>query len=654
MKIKSIEYENFRNFRDHGQIRCSTDGKMTIVYGKNGDGKTTLHQLFQWVIYGTIKFNKTATDRLYNLAMESEQPYGAEFNVMGRVDFEHDGINYSITRTVTYKKGISDSAVVKEDFSLQQQNENYDWLRVDRPTEKIEKMLPSGLSEYFFFDGESMIADLRVKKPRLCQESFSKALYSMFDLDVVESAIGHIGRTDLRSTVLGKLYLSKSSVASGTEISVLKTNIENAQKKIADLESKKSQAEEESKKLQERITAISEEIGSTKSKQEYEHQRAELKKQRDLFDSNAKKAQQQFGDVVLDAFPPILISRAVAKSKVKLQLMASSETLPNGITEPLISYLTRPDTNVCVCGRPLCSEEKEHVRSYLKLMPPRSYASMYQNFCNTSEHMGGKVLDKGKIESAIKSVLDNNESALSCDKKIAELDKEQAQSRDIEDLVVDRRKAEARVQELTHDVATLKSQIDQYNIYLKKNMAKYDKATTNSAEAAKVASKIAIMERVLAHFTEKLESASKEYSSRLQENIQDLLNDMLTSKRTVSVTKDFAVSVTDSFQDESKSEGQFAIVSFAYIGGILKMLREDEALREKEYPLVLDGPFSKLDPDMRQNVVNALPRFAPQVIIFSKDDLHDVVNPEDIGSVWTIVSNEEKNIAIIKEGKLWK
>ena len=653
MKIKSIEYENFRNFRDHGQIRCSTDGKMTIVYGKNGDGKTTLHQLFQWVIYGTIKFNKTATDRLYNLAMESEQPYGAEFNVMGRVDFEHDGINYSITRTVTYKKGISDSAVVKEDFSLQQQNENYDWLRVDRPTEKIEKMLPSGLSEYFFFDGESMIADLRVKS-RDSAGKLRKALYSMFDLDVVESAIGHIGRTDLRSTVLGKLYLSKSSVASGTEISVLKTNIENAQKKIADLESKKSQAEEESKKLQERITAISEEIGSTKSKQEYEHQRAELKKQRDLFDSNAKKAQQQFGDVVLDAFPPILISRAVAKSKVKLQLMASSETLPNGITEPLISYLTRPDTNVCVCGRPLCSEEKEHVRSYLKLMPPRSYASMYQNFCNTSEHMGGKVLDKGKIESAIKSILDNNESALSCDKKIAELDKEQAQSRDIEDLVVDRRKAEARVQELAHDVATLKSQIDQYNIYLKKNMAKYDKATTNSAEAAKVASKIAIMERVLAHFTEKLESASKEYSSRLQENIQDLLNDMLTSKRTVSVTKDFAVSVTDSFQDESKSEGQFAIVSFAYIGGILKMLREDEALREKEYPLVLDGPFSKLDPDMRQNVVNALPRFAPQVIIFSKDDLHDVVNPEDIGSVWTIVSNEEKNIAIIKEGKLWK
>lgn len=59
MKISKIEYENFRNFREHGEIRCSTDGKVTIIYGKNGDGKTTLHQLFQWVFYGQVHFNAT-------------------------------------------------------------------------------------------------------------------------------------------------------------------------------------------------------------------------------------------------------------------------------------------------------------------------------------------------------------------------------------------------------------------------------------------------------------------------------------------------------------------------------------------------------------------------------------------------------------------
>ena len=45
MKISKIEFENFRNFKDRGQIRCSTDGKVTIIYGKIGDGKTTWREL---------------------------------------------------------------------------------------------------------------------------------------------------------------------------------------------------------------------------------------------------------------------------------------------------------------------------------------------------------------------------------------------------------------------------------------------------------------------------------------------------------------------------------------------------------------------------------------------------------------------------------
>ena len=201
MIIRRIEIENFRSYYGNENNFEFGEG-LTLLIGDNGDGKTTLHQLFQWVIYGNVKFNKTATNRLYNLAMESALSYGTAFDVMGRIDFEHNGMNYSITRTITYKKRIDDSTVIREDFALLRQNENYDWLRVDRPNETIEKFLPSGLSEYFFFDGESMIADLRVKS-RDSASKLRKALYSMFDLDVVESAISHIGRTDLRSTVLG-------------------------------------------------------------------------------------------------------------------------------------------------------------------------------------------------------------------------------------------------------------------------------------------------------------------------------------------------------------------------------------------------------------------------------------------------------------------
>ena len=81
------------------------------------------------------------------------------------------------------------------------------------------------------------------------------------------------------------------------------------------------------------------------------------------------------------------------------------------------------------------------------------------------------------------------------------------------------------------------------------------------------------------------------------------------------------------------------------------MLQSEEQLASKEYPLVLDGPFSKLDSDQRQNVVNMIPKFAPQVILFTKDDLQNVFDKEHIGRVWTISSND---VATVKEGFLWK
>lgn len=651
MRISKIEFENFRNFKDYGQIKCSTDGKVTIIYGKNGDGKTTLHQLFQWVFYGQVHFNKTTTDRLYNLQFESEQPYGAVFNVMGRIDFEHDGVQYSLTRTHKYKKGLDDSEKIAEDFALNQRDEDYNWKRMDRPKEVIEKMLPSGLSEYFFFDGESMIADLRVKGKDSAGK-LRKALYSMFDLDVIEAAINHIGRTDLKTTVLGKLYLSKGSAASGSEIATAKYNIEQAQARIEKytlLQNKAIEEREEKKRL---ITEISEKIGGSKSKAEYEARRKELRAQRELFIRNSEAQQKEFGATVLNMYPMHLMAKTVEDAKEKIHLKIEQSKLPNGINKPLINYLLQDSTTECICGQEICREQREHLKKYLAMLPP-SYTYLYTEFTRSAQRWK-QGYDKSKVEDHIRLVLENSEKAYECDVKIRELDEAEKKSPDIENLVIDRQKAEADVRALDIKITEIATELKKLDIYLKKEMKKYDELTSKVVTVDKINQKIEIMEKVLQYFQDRLDNESVAYSQRLEENIQELINEMLTSKRNVSVSREFSVRVTDSFGDESKSEGQFAVVSFAYIGGILRMLQSEEHLNAKEYPLVLDGPFSKLDPDQRQNVIDAIPQFAPQVILFSKDDLHEIFAQENIGRVYTIVSNEEKNIAKVEEGHLWK
>ena len=397
---------------------------------------------------------------------------------------------------------------------------------------------------------------------------------------------------------------------------------------------------------------MSEQIGGHKSKADYERQRKILKGQRDLFLRNATDAQAAFGDAVLDMFPQLLIAKAVEDAKRKISLKIEKNKLPTGVSKKLITYLLANGTTECVCGRPLCQDEREHIRAFLSMLPPKSYSSLYNEFSQTARSWG-KGYDPARIEAYIVRVLDNNEHAAECDRQIRELDEAEKKSPDIETLIITRQQAEAEIARLEEDIKAKSTERKKFDIYLKRQMQDFDKLTKESEAGAKVAAKIAIMEQVVAHFRQRLEQESLAYSQRLEENIQMLIDNMLTSRRTVAVSPEFAVRITDSFNDESKSEGQFAVVSFAYIGGILKMLLSEEHLKSKEYPLVLDGPFSKLDPDQRQNVVNMLPTFAPQVILFSKDDLHGVFPEDSIGRVWTIVSNDEKNVARIEEGHLW-
>ena len=654
MRIKSIEYENFRNFKKRGKITCSTDQRVTIIYGRNGDGKTTLHQLFQWIFFGRVHFNKTTSDKLYNLEFETEQRPGSEFEVMGRINFIHSGIEYTLRRTAYYEKGLlGDTKFSHEEFELQRKTDDNDWKHIDKPVDMIEKLLPSGLSEYFFFDGESMIADLSTKSNDSAKK-LKAALYSMFDLDILDMAVDHIGSTTLKKSVLGKLYLSKGEESTGSEISIVKRNIENAQSMIEKLEQKNSSAKSERDKNRQMLNDISEQIGSSKSKAEYEKQRKNYQRARDIAEKNVEQAQSDFGDAVVDVYPKLLISKAILDASDILKLKINKAELPIGLGKALINYLLSADNenNTCICGNPLCEKEREHIKAFLNLLPPKTYTSIYQEFITTAKNWGNGY-NRDKLENFIQMAISNNELIDQNDEFIRLLDSEQKKSADIEELVEARLKAEDRIRELDEIVQKSGEELKKANIYLKKQMGEFDKLSKDDLKTKDANRRIEIMEAVKENFEARLKKASDTYSERLQDNIQDLLNSMMDNERRVKVSPDFAVKVFDSFGDESKSEGQFAITSFAYIGGIFKMLRSEESLSDKEYPLVLDGPFSKLDPQKIQNVVDVIPKFAPQVILFSKDSLQDVFSRDQIGRVWTIRSNVEQNVAEVKEGYLW-
>lgn len=649
MKISKIEYKNFRNFRDQGAITCSTDGRITVIYGKNGVGKTTMHQLIHWVFYGKVHFNKTASDKLYNLAYENELPVNTHFDVMGRVEFEHLGEKYSLTRTNTYRKGLKETTLSKESVTLYKQGEDFDWGKIDDPERAIEKILPSGLSEYFFFDGESMIADLSVKGQDSAAK-LRKALYSMFELDVLEAAIKHIGNINLKTTVIGKLFINKANDVDDEAVGAVLRNIEQAQSMISKYEEKIKASEETIRTNNEKINIISETIGAQKSKQDYEIERKKEEENLALYIKTIKKAKSGFGEKIMSVYPQLLISRIVKDTADSVHEYASKIEFPMGLNKELIGYLT--ERTKCICGNPIHEKEKELLNSYLDMMYPNSYDNVYSGYYHMAQRWSADF-KSDYLDGYISEVLDYTRKAEEAEHRVKDLDKAQKNSPDVGDLVIERQKLERKVKTETEALDGYKQKLKDYKRYLKKQNKDFKELTEATGKNTQIDKKIEIMEKVREELEMSLSDNSRQYSRMLESNIQGLLDLMLTSKRRVKVSDSFQVTVFDNLDDESKSEGQFAVVTFAYIGGILNMLKSQDSLKNKEYPLVLDGPFSKLDYEQRQNVIDNITDFAPQVILFSKDDIRDCLPDDAIGATWTIFSNEDSNIAHVEEGFAW-
>lgn len=652
MKISKLEFENFRNFKDKCSIELPTNGEVTVIYGPNGVGKTTLHQLFQWIFYGEVHFNKTASNKMYNLQFEQDASYGEKFFVSGKIDFEHPnkhGVveHYTLHRQWTYRKELKESKKIEESFSLLKKIGD-DWKKVaGDPNVVIEQILPIGLSQYFFFDGESMIADLN-QKGKDSAKFLRKALYSIFDLDIYEHALAHIGtQSSGTSTVLGKLFLSRSENSSSADVIVARGNLRQTQKKIEELEEKIRTTENIAEKYKKEIQDLSELIGSTPERATLEKRRKNAKNQIKAFEEAIEKEKKAFGRNIMTHYPNLLLARVVEEAQFRIGLKIEDEKLLPGLKKELIQSLLKEDT--CICGTPLGEKERETLNNYLKMFPPLSYKYIYDQFKKSSSRWNS-TYDQEMLVKYLESIFKYRENINNLQSDIRDIDDELKHNSNKDDYIVKRKKVEESLKhwELEHD--KISQDLGLQRQILKQRKKKYDDLTKANESNKEIDDQIELMEAVRAHFDTLLTDSAKNYSEKLSTAIQALLNSMLTSVRRVGMTPRFELSVKDSFGDEAKSEGQFAVVSFAYIGGIFKLLSEVPSLKGKEFPLILDGPFSKLDIIQRQNVINTIPTYAPQVILFSKDDINDCFGSNISTNVWTIYSNDERNVSYVKRG----
>lgn len=660
MKIIKIRYGNFRNFEKDGEITFSTDGKVTIIYGANGDGKTTLHQLFQWILYGKVNFNKTTTpNKLYNLKRGANLTKECSMRVWGEIEFDHESKMYLARREWEYYKQKTDDIVHKQDgdsFYVQKKNELGDWKQLEDPEAFVEQVLPSGLAPYFFFDGETMIADLKIRGTDSAK-TLKKALYSIFELETYENALRDIGSVKIAQSALGQLEKKRldayEKAAKAEKIKRYIREIKILSDKIEIIDTENNDFDNRIVEYTKRIQEISEIIGTNKSKRELEKSRKVLQNSISQSNEDIKKILLSFGKEIENNYAYLLITAVVkdASQRLYLQVQDEEKNIVPGLTKELLISLLR-DHDTCLCGNCIDTKVREKLEEWKSYFPPASYKSTYDKF-NRNAARFSRDYDADALLRYLREILAKKTSIRETEDAIEDIDKSLGGASEIDELLEERKQLEGDIKDIRAKLSaneTLKGEYTKDKTIRERAVLNQEKADN---EVDGIQKKIDFLSAAVDAIKGLLATETKEYSQMLMEEIQNLIDSMLTSKREVQLTEDFQLQVKDSYGDESKSEGQFAVVSFAYIGGILKVLKSHEKLAGKEYPLILDGPFSKLDKEQKRNVATVIPQYAPQVIIFSKDPLTNFIDEDRMGKVWTIESNEEKNNAVVKEGYLW-
>lgn len=166
MRIREIAFTNYRQFKDVVlELPKGSHSDLHVLVGWNGTGKTNLLNGINWCLY---EEEPHLTDErralpLLNINALSQCNDGGDREVSVRVTFDGDeGQCVSFERRYTYRVHASTPANIP---SLQDKSfkcfrpgsdHSTDILSDDEAQEFVNRVVPSEIREYFFFDGERL------------------------------------------------------------------------------------------------------------------------------------------------------------------------------------------------------------------------------------------------------------------------------------------------------------------------------------------------------------------------------------------------------------------------------------------------------------------------------------------------------------------
>lgn len=154
MLIQRIEISNFGPYRGHHAVDLSVGDQapVILIHGENERGKTSFANAIRWCMYGKAR-GRGGRDVSTVSLMNYEALDAHVYNTTVRIDFEHGGLPYRLTRHVQSERRPSSDYDLEELVTLARDGSV---LPTEHVADALRGILHEDISRFFFFDGEML------------------------------------------------------------------------------------------------------------------------------------------------------------------------------------------------------------------------------------------------------------------------------------------------------------------------------------------------------------------------------------------------------------------------------------------------------------------------------------------------------------------
>lgn len=643
MLITRLTLYNFGVYAGENTYKFHGKKPIVLIGGMNGRGKTTFLEGVLLALYGANSF--AYSESKYNSYGQYLRAFvnTADSTLESYVELEFKLENESDEHYLI-RRSWSASGMRTREKILVKKNQEDNLFLTENWSMFIENILPSGLSNFFFFDGEK-ISELAVESTNAQMKESIKTLLGISVLDLLDNDIARI-------------------------VSRISKNVHNpiANSEIEILFAKKNQADLALQEIDDRIGVITEQLDTAKkrlekTKLEYSTkggdiiaQRQELINQRHELTIKVTQSQDILIDFAAGELPLLLIADLLLKIRVQASKERETKMLSFAVDKVNSLYENY------LADRGMNAEEVKEFVEYIgnrakeestNIIYDISEQSLYQLtglleknlFCTKGKTLQAKA-DLAKAQFRV----DELDSYLSVDideKTLAKIYKRmKTTEQEILDLEVSLETNQTKRISLNGDAIRSTSE---YNRFVEELLSKLElnddgdrilKYAHNALDVLRIY-KIRLQERKIGVLAQTMTKCYKKLANK---------KNLIERIEMDAITLDFMYlnDGGDIVPKESLSAGEKQLM-------VISLLWALAICSKKKLPVIIDTPLSRMDSNHRMSLITTyFPNASDQTIILSTDseidqNYYDVMK-DNIGDEFTLEYNDELNCSSIKKG----